>query len=368
MDCNAVAWKSRTRLAKLQENVKFAQARLDSAKARLRENDALAQQEVKNNFEAAQVRLKTAQQKLQQIQLLEKQGAISKFQLYDMQDVYATRRKELQAARQGIFTVQDRLFSNQDFYLDLRNKVIAAQQDLQIAEEGIDRDLAKTRLSVENGRIELQNAVRDLSKTVIYATTDGLVSEVNINAGEIAESGSREPLVSLTQNVVFKGYIDQARLNAVKEGDKATVRLVAYPGRTFEGQVIQVNPTVETEVNRQRRVGVDRQYTYSIWVAVDELQMSPGLQGYVQFNKAKTALAIPESAVTHLSAGEGMVMVAEGGKAVVKKVKLGRTFDNQRQVIKGLTPGEQVVLNARALNPGDKLDIKSAPMPIADNR
>jgi HlyD family secretion protein len=75
---------------------------------------------------------------------------------------------------------------------------------------------------------------------------------------------------------------------------------------------------------------------------------------------------IPESSVTHLSAGEGMVMVAEAGKAVVKKVKLGRTFDNQREVLEGLKPGEQVVPSPRALNPGDRLNTKSASLPIAE--
>jgi HlyD family secretion protein len=84
--------------------------------------------------------------------------------------------------------------------------------------------------------------------------------------------------------------------------------------------------------------------------------MSPGLQGFVQFDRDKTSMVIPESAVTHLSAGEGMVMVYESGRAVVKKVKLGRTFENQREVLGGLSLGDRVVLSPRALNPGDKLE------------
>jgi HlyD family secretion protein len=84
--------------------------------------------------------------------------------------------------------------------------------------------------------------------------------------------------------------------------------------------------------------------------------MPPGLQGYVQFDQGKNSMVIPESAVTHLSAGEGMVMVSEGGRAVVKKVKLGRTLENQREVLGGLSLGDRVVISPRALNPGDKLE------------
>jgi HlyD family secretion protein len=184
---------------------------------------------------------------------------------------------------------------------------------------------------------------------------DGLVSRVFIHSGEVA--APRNSLVKMTQDVVFKAYIDQAKLNAINLGDVATLRLVSYPGRAFQARVIRLNPTGETEAVRPGRVGIDRQYTYSVWVAVEGLQMPRGLQGYVQFDKGKTSLVIPESAVTHLSAGEAMVMVAVEGKAAVRKVKLGRIFDNQREVLEGLQPGEQVVLSARALNPGDRLEI-----------
>ena len=345
------------KLLNLRENVKTARERLLTAQTRLKEIDSLAEQDLKNNIEAARVRLETAEKKLQQMRGLAEEGAISKFQLYDMEDIYATRKKELLAAQQGVVSTQIQRFNNQDFYMTRQNQLISAEKSLELAEKDLDKDLANARLALENSKIALQEAMRDLGKTVIYASTDGLVSRVNIHGGEIADARSRDALITLTQDVVFKGYIDQARLNAIQVGDQATVRMVAYPGRAFSGRVIRLNPTVETEAIRPGRVGIDRQYTYSVWVAVEALQMPPGLQGYVQFDQGKTALVIPESAVTHLSAGEGMVMVAEAGQAAIRKVKLGRIFDNQREVLAGLKPGEQVVPNPRALNPGDRLEI-----------
>jgi HlyD family secretion protein len=340
-------------------------ARLDTAETRLAKIDSLAEKEVDNNVAAAKTRLKTAEQKLKQIQFLEQQGAISKFQRYDMEDMYATRKRELLAAQQGIIGTQSERFGSKDFYIQRRNELISAQQQLELSQTNLDKDLASARLTLENRKIELQEALRDLSRTVIYASTDGLVSRVNIHSGEIADARGRDPLLTLTQNTVFKAYIDQARLGAVKVGDTAIVRLIAYPGQSFRGRAIQLNPTVETETIRGK-AGIDKQYTYSAWIAVDDLKMSSGLQGYVQFQEGKTALTIPESAVTHLSAGEGMVMVEINGKAVVKKVKFGKTFDNKREVLAGLKPGEQVVLNARALNPGDSIISEPIQVPIAE--
>ncbi|NJM73791.1 MAG: HlyD family efflux transporter periplasmic adaptor subunit [Scytonema sp. RU_4_4] len=348
------------RLLDLQENVRTAQARLYAANTRLKAIDALAEREVKNNVAAAQVRLKTAENKLQQLKSLTQQGAVSKFQLYDMQDTYATRKKELLAAQQGVLETENKRFINRDFNITRENDLISAQQALELAQKTLDRELVDARLRLENRKIELQEATRDLNRTVIYASTNGLVSRVNIHAGEIVDSRSNDPLVTLAQNTVFKAYIDQARLNAVKVGDKATVRLLAYPGRTFSGRVIQLNPTVETDATKPRKVGIDRQYTYSVWVAVNDLQMPPGLQGYVDFDQTNARLVIPESSVTHFSAGEGMVMVAQAGKAAVKKVRVGRKFDNQREVLEGLKPGELVVLFPGALHPGDLIDSQFA--------
>ena len=342
-------------LQELKENVKTAQARQAGAETQLKQIDSLADRQLQNNIEVAQQRLETAEKKLQQIKVLADRGAISKFQLYDMQDTYATRKKELLDAQQGAIATQTQQFNNKDFYVTRQNELVSAQQALEQATTTVERDLANARLTLENNRIALQNALRDLNNTVIYANTDALVSKVNIHTGEVVDTRFSNSLMTLTQQIVFKAYIDQARLNAVQVGDKATVRLVAYPGRSYQGRVIRLNPTVATDAVAPGKVGVDRQYTYSVWIAVDDLQMSPGLQGYVQFDQGKTTLAIPENAVTHLSGGEGMVMVSEAGQAVVKKVKLGRIFDNQREVLEGLTPGEQVVLNPRTLDPGDRL-------------
>ncbi|MBN3940604.1 efflux RND transporter periplasmic adaptor subunit [Nostoc sp. NMS9] len=354
------------RLLDLKANFRSAQARLDAANTRLKAIDNLADDEYKNNIAAAKVRLRTAGEKLKQVKLLAEQGAIAKFQLYDMQDVYATRKRELITAQQGVLNTETQRFTNQDFSITRQNEFISAKQALELTQDNLDKELANARLALDNRRIELQESLRDLNRTIIYASTDGLVSQINIHIGELADSRYRDSLMTVTQNTVFKAYIDQARLNSVKIGDKATVRLVAYPGRTFEGSVIQLNPTVKTEANKTTKIGVDRQYTYSVWVAVNDLKMAPGLQGYVKFEQNIKSLVIPESSVTHLSAGEGMVMVAEEGKAIVKKVKLGRVFDNQREVLEGLKEGEQVVPSSRALNPGDRLNTKSASLPIAE--
>ena len=87
--------------------------------------------------------------------------------------------------------------------------------------------------------------------------------------------------------------------------------------------------------------------------------MPSGLQGYAQFGTQKTSLVIPESSFVHLSNGEGMVIVAENGKAVARQVRVGRSYRSKREILEGLSPGEEIVLYPQALRPGDQLKVSA---------
>jgi HlyD family secretion protein len=346
-------------LLALKDNVDKAKQRLALGKTKTQQIQSLVDAELQDNITHAQQRLAIASTKLKQIDSLAAEGAVSKFQLYDSQDNLISRQKELITAKRGAFDTQIRLYNNQDFLTNLENRLFSAQQKLSVTQSDLERQITNARLKLEQDKIALQDAQRNLNNTVVYATTDGLVSQVNIERGELAGARGQKSYMTLTQDIVFKAFVDQTRLNSISVGDRATVRLVAYPGRSYQGKVIRVNPTVETEAGSVGKVGISQKYTYSVWVAVAGLQLAPGLQGYVQFEQGKQGLFIPESAVTHLSGGEGMVMVAENGKAMVKRVKLGRIFDNQREVLTGLNDGEQVIPSPRALQPGDRLTVSS---------
>lgn len=347
------------KLLELEKDVKIARSRLEEAEARANEINVLADREKVNNVEVARSRLEIAERKLKQLEDLVDEGAVSQFQLYELQDISEARKKELLDALQGKIGTEDQLFSNRDFYLARQNELIAAEQALSTARNEFDKQLATKRLEIDTLKIELSESLRNLSKTVIYAETDGLISQVNIHIGEVADASSTQSLITVTKDVVFKAYIDQAQLNAVKIGDLATVHLVAFPGQSYQGRIVRLNPTIETNALQPLKVGVDRQYTYSVWISLNTLEIPPGLQGYARFSKSQASIIIPESSIIHLSSGESMVMVEEVGRAVVKSVKLGRKFNNNREVIEGLKQGEQLVIYPRALKPGDALEIVS---------
>lgn len=204
-------------------------------------------------------------------------------------------------------------------------------------------------------RTAVNEAERDLAHTNIVAPCTAMVTSVNAQPGELAV----QDLVAMTlaDKMVFQAYIDQTGIDAVRTGDTATVRLIAYPGQQFNGTVIRVNPSVDTKGRIGERGRVDTRFTYSAWVKLEGDALPPGLQGHAEFHRKGTNAALPESAVIHLSGGEGMVMLIVDGRAEIRRVELGRVRGSLREIKSGVQPSDQVVLYPRGLEAGDLLSV-----------
>ncbi|MEO0869454.1 MAG: efflux RND transporter periplasmic adaptor subunit, partial [Cyanobacteria bacterium J06642_11] len=340
-------------LARLSYEVTETEKRVANSEARMLEGIDFIQERRRSAIEAAEIRLKNVSERLERIRFLAEKGAIAEFEVLRLEDEYALRRHDLVRAQQGGLAESERIYEDRDVFIDRQLQLNRASLALDNVLATAPGQLKQAQNNLEIRQAQLREAYRDLQRTTILAPTDGLISVLSVDSGEFIDPRRGNPMMLLSQNIVFEAFVDQAQLNQVKEGDTATVRLTAYPGQVFTGTVLHVNPTIETNLPKPEKVGVSRQYTYSIWVDIETLQMTPGLQGYVQFGTQKTVLNVPESGFLHLSGGEGMVMVVEDGKATPRAVKVGPLLDNQREVMMGLKPGEKIIINPQALQPGD---------------
>lgn len=233
-------------------------------------------------------------------------------------------------------------------------EVASAEQQLQSHLLESEEQLKRIEHTIATRTASVREAERDLKHTVIRAPCDGMITRVGPQPGELLLKEA--VAVTLAGDVVFKAFIDQTQINSVQPGDQAVVRLLAHPGRQFHGEVIQVNPTIDTRSVSVERGRIDTRFTYSAWVKLDGEEVPPGLQGHIEFRKEVTRPSIPESAVIHLSGGEGMVMVIRNGRAAIVRVELGSARGPAREVKAGLAPGDEVVLHPLGLKADDLLE------------
>src|SRR5690606_27861955 len=127
----------------------------------------------------------------------------------------------------------------------------------------------------------------------------------------------------------------------VREGTPAEVTVAAIPGRTFEGRVGYVYPTLE-ERTRSMRARVALPNPQGI--------LKPGMYATVRISSdVGETLTVPASAV--LYTGERAVTFVDmgGGRLMPHELRLGVRGDELVEVLSGLEPGARVVTSAQFL-------------------
>ncbi len=118
-----------------------------------------------------------------------------------------------------------------------------AHAELQAAQTGPSQ-IAATRARasaakahVQQARATLAQAELNLQYATVKAPARGIVSKKGINVGQVVQAG--QPLLALVQidDVWVTANFKETQLKDVRPGQRATIDVDAYGGRTFKGKV-----------------------------------------------------------------------------------------------------------------------------------
>jgi Cu(I)/Ag(I) efflux system membrane fusion protein len=115
----------------------------------------------------------------------------------------------------------------------------------------------------------------------------------------------------------------------------------AWPGRTFEGKVVAVLPSVATATRTQQvRIGASN----------PDGALSPGMYASVLFQQdaGASALIIPSEAVIRTGKRSVVIAVSDGGFRPID-VRVGAESNGRVEVLEGLTEGTRIVLSGQFL-------------------
>jgi HlyD family secretion protein len=153
-------------------------------------------------------------------------------------------------------------------------------------------DVAQVKLDQANIQQQTANvkaAEVNLNYTNIVSPVDGTVVSRNVDVGQTVAASFQTPTLFLIAKDLTKMQVDsnvsESDIGYIKEGQKATFRVDAFPDRDFDGVVAQV---------RQAPITVQNVVTYDVVVAVEnpELLLKPGMTANVNVVTASKANAI----------------------------------------------------------------------------
>src|SRR6185312_2906429 len=127
-----------------------------------------------------------------------------------------------------------------------QQSVMAARQQITaaLAKLGGQPDIAvDARPLVQQAQAALDRASLDLSYTRVSAPADGIVTGVeHLQAGSYLPSATPAFVLVSTHDVWVEADFKEDQLAHMRAGDSATVRIDAYPGRTFRAAVASITP------------------------------------------------------------------------------------------------------------------------------
>ncbi len=176
---------------------------------------------------------------------------------------------------------------------------VPSQAEMDLAEaalQGAWADEASEKASVSEARATLKVRETDLSKAVIHSPINGIVLSRRVEPGQTVAASLQTPvLFTLAEDLRAMELhvdVDEADVGQVREGQKATFTVDAYPNRNFSAQVTEVRFSPKTVA------GV---VTYETLLTVDnsDLFLRPGMTATADIivKSVKDALLIPNAAL-----------------------------------------------------------------------
>src|SRR5215813_2991316 len=173
--------------------------------------------------------------------------------------------------------------------------------------------LVSARAQVEQKNAALKQSQVDLDHTTILAPVDGVVVSRQVDVGQTVAASLQAPvLFTIAQDLTkmqVETSVDEADIGRLREGDRATFTVDAFPNETFVGQVTQL---------RKAGVIVQNVVTYTVIVAVPnpESKLLPGMTANVKLvtSQKPDVLKLANAALRFRPAGAEAGPAPSGGR------------------------------------------------------
>ena len=191
-------------------------------------------------------------------------------------------------------------------------------------------------------RSELALARQQLADTTIYAPFEGAIQQRQSSIGEYLAAGTPVAILVQMNPLRLRTDVPERYAPRIRIGQKVTVTVEGDPD-TYAGQIVRLSPAI-SEQNRmllvEAEVTNNGRLRPGSFVRVDIITDPQGL-----------AVTVPPNAILTF-AGIEKVLLIKDGKALERPVTTGQKNQKWVEILSGVTPGEQVVLDPEGLQSG----------------
>lgn len=271
---------------------------------------------------------------------------------------------ELNTAKANLSSAQSSLnyeSANYKRYATLFKKGLVSADEYESAKLNYE----KAKDQVAQSREMVQKAQTNLSYAIITSPIDGVVISKSVEEGQtVAASYATPELFTIAKDLKdmqVVANVDEADIGDVKEGERVSFTVDAYPNDTFEGVVKQV---------RQEATTTNNVVTYEVVISApnSELKLKPGLTANVTIYTAErqNVLCVSTKALRFTPTqdlikgckivdckGKNKVWTREGNTFKAHAVQIGMSDGIHTEILSGVSKGLEIITDAKATNEND---------------
>lgn len=271
---------------------------------------------------------------------------------------------ELNTAKANLSSAQSSLnyeSANYKRYATLFKKGLVSADEYESAKLNFE----KAKDQVAQSREMVQKAQTNLSYAIITSPIDGVVISKSVEEGQtVAASYATPELFTIAKDLKdmqVVANVDEADIGDVKEGERVSFTVDAYPNDTFEGVVKQV---------RQEATTTNNVVTYEVVISApnSELKLKPGLTANVTIYTAErqNVLCVSTKALRFTPTqdlikgckivdckGKNKVWTREGNTFKAHAVQIGMSDGIHTEILSGVSKGLEIITDAKAANGND---------------
>ncbi len=202
----------------------------------------------------------------------------------------------------------------------------SAQESYELVIEGAaEEDIKSVEAQVRQAKAALDMAKYQLKNTQITAPISGKVTSISPSI----------PLLSIidVSRIFVKVGISEKDISKIKEGQKVSLEIDAFPEEKFRGEVVSKGVAVD-QISKALEVKIE------ILQPETDIPIGVFARGDILVKTNQNTLIVPSSALTRKKSGI-YVYVIEEGVARQKEVVLGIIQDERVEILDGLSEKEE---------------------------
>lgn len=241
-----------------------------------------------------------------------------------------------------------------DRFTALFNQQSASQKEL----DDITSRYEMAKAGLEGAKQMRNEVLAQFSYSNITAPFSGEVTNTFVKEGDMANPGM--PLVSLegASHLQVITMVSESDITSIKNGMNVKV-LIKSTNQELTGKVSELSGSAKN---------TGGQYLVKVNLNNAGSKVLSGMFVNVQFpilNKPQTATSVshkvlvPESALVHQGQLTGIYTIGLGNIAILRWLRIGKTINNQVEILSGLSSNEQYIVSADGkLYNGAKIDVQ----------